>query len=436
MLAVFAFGTWGDVKPLLLLLQHTMAKGSHQEATLVTHIEHDKNVRTILEEYYRMIHIHYTNAVACDTGCSSSFSVSDMDHVLVSISTDTTLSLVFANLFSLEGFIVAEAASVPCVFVHAHKPISRFSAAQLSSEFETRAPHLCRKLCTKGTAAGQCLWVDYCNWLWPTVLSERYDDIREMLHIPAIDSDEYCLPQVPLVLLAVSPRLFYIDTICNTGEVVQSAGEAAGRLDLGNNVRVCGAISSISSQYKGEAEFTKACDDIPLSTFVTRQKMDSRMLICVDFGSMTKLLDQSIATGDGDGACSTRCSMGSVSPFHRFVDCLRNLPQFAFIVICHDCTGMRNALSPYMWDESEVNSTTSDDSSSAANVAMAGQKRSRTMNSEKTSIVRNERNIYVISGDYSHTLLFPECAGVITHGGAGSVASATLLGIPQSSYFE
>ena len=41
-------------------------------------------------------------------------------------------------------------------------------------------------------------------------------------------------------------------------------------------------------------------------------------------------------------------------------------------------------------------------------------------------------NIFVVEGNCSHQRVFPRCAAVVHHGGAGTVAACLAIGIPQS----
>ena len=431
-IAIFALGTLGDVVPLLIISSHLLGSSSASadiSIVFVTNIAHQK----VVESYFPLSLDHKKDedsqtdldrfsAMYVQTppvGLSgedrdSFYNMEELNTICVKVALIKGLSLVVANLFCLAGWLVAECLSLRCILIHPHKPPSKIPSKFLS-KLKRCAPLFHRQLmqnhhisdtikaelrrnsdnliCESDhkdhcfADAGvhveldlevevgvDCVNLqDYEEWLWPT-LCEQYDSTRSALNLTHYSSSSYLLPMQPLVLLTVSPRFF----------------PPPGYWPP-TRYKIAGYISEIQCNQESS---NKGADDKhvlqeSLLAFLKNQNCNT---ICIDFGSMTELIVREYNIG-------------------VFCETILLLTDFSFIIMTH---GYENILRPRF---SSIFSTMSTSSNETINVDI--------MN-------KYEERIFFVNRSTSHFLLFKHCVAVLHHGGAGTVGTCLLAGVPQS----
>ena len=162
-LLVVAFGTRGDVQPLVYLsrwLRHHFEK-----ITFCTHKAH----RSFVESYHHEFQPVPTDPLRPD------FTSANADEYEPVILAANGASVILFNLFSLGAWHIAEMLGVPCVAaspcIIPYSPPSAFE-----ERFRAAHPILHERL-RESTVQGQIGWAEVEHWMWP-LWTERWGDWR------------------------------------------------------------------------------------------------------------------------------------------------------------------------------------------------------------------------------------------------------------------
>ena len=400
MIAVFALGTLGDVQPLLILSRYLLQNLSDVEIFFVTNsaqmeaVEMHFPVSSLYcgggsrchKSRFSVFYIKAPSLGLSTNSADDFFSMDELNKICVEVSLIENLNLVIANLFCLAGWFVAKSRSVPCVLIHPHKPPS-LPPPDFRASLKRCDPILYRKLVANNIEYSFCgrqppsdkrknectSLLDYEEWLWPT-LCPMYDSTHRSLHISSqLSCSSDILPLQPIVLLAVSPRYYIIpgywpaDQYLVTGYITNKMLEA-----------------EINSDQIDENNIFPS----KLQLFLDIQKNNT---VCIDFGSMTELLVKEY-------------------DLKTFILTILQLKDFSFIISCH---GYKNIF--YSTFLSFISST------------------DLNIGDRNDENIRNDdiNRIYFLNENINHSLLFKKCIAVLHHGGAGTVGTSLLEGIPQ-----
>jgi hypothetical protein len=277
MIVIFALGTRGDIFPILDLVSSLRIA-----VTIVTNRGNERSLRTSSSVGTPGLSFEFISSASISaTGGDKEafFATDELFSICQRFYSSHNIRLVMANLFSLAGFILADALNVPCVLIALHPPTSD-PPASFRTSIENNWPSFTAKLTQADhqneqagggryrEGGGQVTWADYEQFLWPT-LSAEYDDLRALLDLPHPDDPNYALPMRPTVLLANSPFLLSTTKL--------------------SRCRVIGSIQAeiAPSNSRGHQQLPDT-----LRAFIDDQLHHERRLVCVDFGSMTALLDE------------------------------------------------------------------------------------------------------------------------------------------------
>ena len=357
-IAIFALGTYGDLLPMQQLALSIIVNDVNCTVIIVTNRDNERHTEltTNVQLSYRFVSSPSISFRSEDR--EKFFAYEELFEICASIKSTGGIQHVVANLFSLAGFVLAEALHVPCTLVALHIPTGNCPTFFRDS-LKTSWPTFYDKLNCLSLSSSFAIWDDYEQFLWPT-LSSEYDDLRDQLGMLHPDDISCAMPRRPLVLLVHSPRMFPLSPRFSRCQVV-------GCIRSNSNHQLLPPLSP---------EIIAFLDD--------RQDRD-RGVICIDFGSLTSLVDH-----DSDGLAVFLGTISALvcSPPHHASDSV-----FSFVVVCHGCA----------------------------------------MFAEKTRAVadNSDGRIYVVDGDVFHDPLFRRCAAVLHHGGAGTLHTCLHVGIPQ-----
>jgi UDP:flavonoid glycosyltransferase YjiC (YdhE family) len=229
--AVVALGTRGDVQPHVLLARELAACSDQSEVVLVTHAEHSAWAGQVLGSTARLA-IVQTPAVLSTAHDEAARTAVVLQQALACLAAARSSEVIVFNLFSLEGFLVAELLQLPCIVVQPYLIPTPMPAA-VSGYIRRTRPALYTHLhqqpaattataATAATAApsaaaaaalqsGSVQWRDVEHWMWP-LLTPHWTAVREQLAaaaglaLPAADA-VWTQRKAPAVLYALSPQL-------------------------------------------------------------------------------------------------------------------------------------------------------------------------------------------------------------------------------------
>ena len=166
-----AFGTRGDVQPLLLLARQLQ----RQHAAVVTFVTHDSMRSTFGWEGSGPAFVGTpTDAHRAPTGAGE---VADEYEPVVRCVEYARPSLLVLNLFALGAWHVAEAFDLRCV-VASPCLIPYAPPASLADEFRSELPQLYAEL-QRPPSASRVSWLDITHWMWPLWNDARWGSWRE-----------------------------------------------------------------------------------------------------------------------------------------------------------------------------------------------------------------------------------------------------------------
>ena len=167
-----AFGTRGDVQPLLLLARQLQ----RQSGAAVTFVTHDSMRSTFGWEGSGPAFVGTpTHAHRAPTGGAE---VAGEYEPVVRCVEAARPSLLVINLFALGAWHVAEAFDLRCV-VASPCLIPYAPPANLADEFRSELPQLYADLQRPPSSASRVSWLDVTHWMWPLWNDAKWGEWRE-----------------------------------------------------------------------------------------------------------------------------------------------------------------------------------------------------------------------------------------------------------------
>ena len=404
MIAVFALGTSGDIQPLLILSSYLLRKLTNVSITFTTNSAHMENVETFFPitpqfrarcdsdgprrhmSRFSVFYVRTPPLGLSGIDRDAFFSMDEINSICAKISVIQNLRLVIANLFCLAGWIVAESRLVPCILIHPHKPPSKrppdfrtylkrcnptYYRQMLANDDVNSSAGFQNPLLKRGSDCISLL--DYEEWLWPT-LSTMYDSTRVSVNMPScLSYYSGILPLQPIVLLAVSPRYFPIPGYWPLDQYLVTGCITNQQLELEEN----------STHNQRKINLTPI-----LQSFLDNQKCDT---VLIDFGSMTELLVKEY-------------------DWRIFFLTILRIKDYSFVISCHSYKSFIHQIFASMLSFTSIGEN--DD-----------------------GLMDNDMNrIYFLNESVCHPTIFKQCVAVLHHGGAGTMGTSLLAGIPQGRW--
>ena len=252
-----AFGTRGDVQPLLLLARQLQ----RQSGAAVTFVTHGSMRSTFGWEGSGLAFVGTpTHAHRAPTGAGE---VAGEYEPVVRCVEAARPSLLVINLFALGAWHVAEAFDLRCV-VASPCLIPYAPSANLADEFRRELPQLYADL-QRPPSASAVSWLDITHWMWPLWNDAKWGDWRESrlgLASPPLATRVGRLPPATRVLYGLPsllvPRMpdwpaavqltgFWTAAACDRAVVAPGAGDCAALLRHGAPLYVgFGSASALS----------------------------------------------------------------------------------------------------------------------------------------------------------------------------------------------
>jgi FkbM family methyltransferase len=431
-LIVLAFGSWGDVYPLLLLavalVREPMKRSTTPVGTdfprctivFVTHVSHAVAIGEQLEDAeipiagntvsITMRYVDSPVVGSMTTSESDFYSLSSQCELLAELSNMCGIKLVLANLFSLQGYLLACSMKITCIFVHPHFLPSRTQKACPSLQHWVKkcAPALFRQV-YRGSECGPGAFRNHLEqYLWP-VLSSHYDCVRDTLKLTSPSSVGYVLPLPPAAVFLCHSVL-----LCPAPDDSKNTSMVSGTSICDNNasvLRVCGSFDdatvsdTVDGTMKSLLQTIQCLSSGPVGSqscvcrstlsclnFISavRSRLETphgaegklKGTVIVDFGSMTTVI----------------CERYDIYPLLNALLALTD--RYAFIILCH------SAREHIYFCLCEILS----------------------QNSMYDGV---NSNLHVVGGNVNHSWLLRHCVTVIHHGGSGTVSACLKSGVPQ-----
>jgi hypothetical protein len=302
-LVFVALGTRGDILSLLFVAENILCQSLNEIAiNFVTHSTYSSSEFIRRSHLSSMSYVKFwfvdNTALEVDNRKSGEFyDLKSLMHVFKMLR-NCQISAVIANLFALSAWLFAESISVKCIFIHPCIPVvNKSKISEILLSIKIMSPKLYQQLFfkTSTTEVNKFIW---CQLLSP-IFSSYYDEMRDCLGLLSPLSIQYChLTEItqPLLLVCTSPLISTTDDFINLRNVVVSCGYIFQPKDH----------SIIFSNYN---------DDIQLSIFIENNKDMSKKIICIDFGSMSQIIEEKYS-------------------LHLFVNVVKSLSDFfSFIII-------------------------------------------------------------------------------------------------------
>lgn len=391
LIPIFAFGTRGDVAPVITILHRLVcaASGPSVKFVLITHQCYAAECSRVFDTTPVEVLGMDSVPVAVDTSvCFSQNYIARFREKFKG----ATVVTVIANLFALDAWFLAVEWNVQCIFIHPNLPRSEPRIRDsLLSAMESSHPHI-HKCVQQNTAVAEqqyLCWTDYHEILWPTLVSEYAPDGQQCV---VTDQQESNLPMTgPVLLLLSSPKfvLLPIDRrwltryhtcgfIASCGvtpdmhlEELQHINGASELLDL----PVVEAARGRSDAVVVLTTTTELLSELAASSSIG----NTEPTVCIDFGSMTQVLVE----------------QGRLC---HILDIVKQLAaSWRFVVICH---GYAAQVTECLLKIPLANSGIG--------------------------------HIFVLMRHaVDHAVVFPKCVTVMHHGGIGTVGTCMHCGVPQ-----
>jgi hypothetical protein len=448
MIVVFAFGSSGDILPLLLVSKELIRSSASALSVLfITHLCYEHTIYEQLHDW----NISIDSSNGADSSVSSGFCVRYVDTPAVgnkytsqeefygldsqcplfeelyqlhntNISgSSSKIQLIVSNLFSLQGYLLATALKIGCMIVHPHFRPQQQSEQAFRLLLKRSAPALYRRLYERiSNNAAELHRRHWHTYLWP-LLSSQYDCIRDCLQLPSPLALRSCaLPALPLKLfICCSPMLFQTESndvlsVCGSIDEHSPNGVVSTGADMNIGYHLspldqciqaltallpstaCSSSSASSSSRSSSSISNLSLRDNTLQClkFIQAIKnnfvgsVNQRSVVCVDFGSMTSVI----------------CDFYLIDRFLRSIldlvlqtDATNNTP-YAFVIVSHNCYDL---------------------------IA----ERWKSVSSIASADVNTQ--VLIVNGNVKHSMVLQHCACVVHHGGSGTLHTCLKLGVPQ-----
>ncbi|CAM9436501.1 unnamed protein product, partial [Hapterophycus canaliculatus] len=471
--AVLAFGTRGDVQPLVILAAAIASSSSWcSETVLVTHDAH-RVWCTTLAGTIDVVGVDSPPVLWIGTeGCYSAEARANLAQQNGCIEACRGAGLVVFNMFALEGYHIADAFNVPSVVCHPY-----LTATAMPSAFPRRMrrvyPSLFRRLTTVGPSAarkseaetrrehGEDAWSHVEHWMWP-LFSDRWGAFRERLGLrpcplnndPARESlamGTQCSSaahndvvsvrsavdplNLPLVLYLFSPLVvdaspYWPKSVRICGYVfppMAQRAKARGRKNGRGSLIDAEVRVDSSSEERHQLDRTPSDASFKPRRRVIRTKEDGAPSeevgdLAPDVDAfLSSREDRPIFVGFGSmwGMCvpdfplALALRVVLVAAKQAGLRCLINLPN----VLQREAAGLQDGGKK---EREGTNEGRLKELESATEWVRG-----------EFAVPRNQNDVEVHHGPLAHDLLFPRCSLAIHHGGSGTTAAVLRAGIPH-----
>ncbi|KAG9456864.1 hypothetical protein H6P81_001372 [Aristolochia fimbriata] len=413
--AVFmAFGTQGDVYPLVAIAAALAKDQCQYQVVIITHAAHEDLVVHLATQNVSLIPICTPPVISgikdhVKSGMVESSSrekfigkehrrkcLSAMQKVFGDGST-VEGDFVVINFFALEGWHLAEFFRVRCV-VAAPYVVPYSAPSSFANRFKRELPLLYEFL--QEAPTGKVCWKDVLHWMWPLFTEEWGYWRSEILSLsPCPFTDPVTgLPmwhdreQSPLLLYGFSK------------EVVECPAYWPP------NVHVCG-FWFLPVEWQFECYKCRV-----LSTAYHSGQMDKKDGLCVAHGNLQHFLE----TSSSDSCApifiglSSSGSMGFLQNPQAFLRVIREVLEntnYRFLLFTASYEPLTDAIQAF-------------------NTEQFGFQQSKK-SSCGDGILLFDNRLFCFSGIIQYRWLFPRCQIVVHHGGSGSTAAALYAGTPQ-----
>ena len=382
-----AFGTRGDIVPILSVLRGTLCRANHSgpiaHVLILTHRCFQEDIKAYLPNFVDVIGVDIS-PITTQPNMECSFrGKHELDEILSSLE-DKEVDLIVSNLFGLEAWGLALKKNLPYVIVHPNCPNANISAkAELLDDFRVNYVHECNLLCNPTEKTNGVRWSDVDLWLWPTLVDL---DPHMVERIVAYDKS--------ITVLVLSSPMFETETEWTEHYQYHLCGFTRdGYLSEHLHLQASNHLHSPEVSDISSTSLFKTCNtlqEVLQSTRVGSDKNETSDLVCVDFGSMTQVLNENRELAVLLRVLSKLCD------------------TWRFVIVCHGyMTTMQNILHEIANDNS------------SATAAMSA-----------TTVNVNNR-IWLLPNSVQHSILFPKCITTIHHGGIGTTGACMRAGIPQ-----
>ena len=383
-----AFGSRGDIVPILSVLRGTLCRANHAgsmaHVLILTHRCFQDDIMAYLPNFVDVVGVDISPIATQPNNESNFRGKLELDEILSSLA-DKKIDIIVSNLFGLEAWSLALKRNVPYVIIHPNCPNANISVkAELLDDFRATYVHECNLLCNRTEKTNGVRWSDIDLWLWPTLVDSDTNMIKRII---AYDKS--------ITVLVLSSPMFEKELQWIEHDQYHLCGFTGdGYLSEHLHLQASNHLSASLVPVTPSPCLYKTCNTLQEVLQSARMDSDSREasdLICVDFGFMTHVLNEN---GELAALLRVLCKL---------------CDTWRFVIVCHGfMTTMQNILH-------EI----ANDYSSATAAASA-----------TTSTDFNTR-IWLVQNSVQHNTMFPKCITVIHHGGIGTTGACMRAGIPQ-----
>jgi len=385
---VVAFGTRGDIVPLVAVLRNLIQRVSSSDGAtkwlFVTHACFVDDLKACLPSCVEVQGVN-TSPIAADASEENDFRSSvDLDKVFSSLES-IHVARVISNLFALEAWAFALKRNIHYTVVHPNQPTVNTEACDLLLDsFNADYPDVCSALQTHIQPLTRLQWSDFQLWLWPTLTNL---DSSMAANILLYDKEL-------TVLILSSPMLVGEGQLWREHPRYHVCGAVVDG-HLADSALLQPAAVYASAPIESALSHNDVCvvcsgTDAALMRIGAANSStssDASAVVCVDFGSMTHVILQ---CGQLQALLVLLCGM---------------CETWRFIIVCHG--------------------------HAATIVATIHQ----AHNAPARSLLTSHRFI-LVEHSVQHTVLFPRCVAVVHHGGIGTTNACVRAGVPQCKHFH
>ena len=396
---VVAFGTRGDIVPVVAVLRSLIEQASSGDLAATTEwifITHEcfvHDVKTYLPSTVKVQGIS-TSPIAMYPSEEDEFrSSAQLDTIFSSLDA-RGVGAIISNLFALEAWTYALKRSVQHIIIHPSMPSPNIEARDgLLHSFVSDYPKVCRILQSRTQPHAGLQWSDFELWLWST-LTKLDTDISRRIEIydKALTVLVMCSPMFLGKGLQWTPHARY--KLC--GAIHD--GHLHDRVLLQPGVSNCTGGNMVTAHDSICAVYGST--ESVLLHIHEYWGRDTCGTICVDFGSMTHVLIQ-------NGQLQILLPM-----LHSMCDTWR------FVIVCH---GHAATIADTMQKAHHKRSL-----SAPSHTSHTPPKTSPPLPVDHRFILAEH--------SVQHTALFPKCVAVVHHGGIGTTSACMRAGVPQRKW--
>ena len=309
----------------------------------------------------------------------------ELDEILSSLA-DKKIDIIVSNLFGLEAWSLALKRNVPYVIIHPNCPNANISVkAELLDDFRATYVHECNLLCNRTEKTNGVRWSDIDLWLWPALV-----DLDSNMVERIVAYDEL------ITVLILSSPMFEKDLGWTEHDQYHLCGFAGdGYLSEHLHLQASNHFHTNLVPAMPSPCLYKTCNtlqEVLKSTCMDSDSREASDLICVDFGSMIQVLNE---TGELAYLLRVLCNL---------------CDTWRFVIICHGyATSVQNILLEIANDNNPATTINGADS---------------------------DARILLVSNSVQHSVLFPKCITTIHHGGIGTTGACMRAGIPQCKVYH